>query len=1506
MGSRSTLVGVEVPITGSDSVKWHELSLPLPVSRSNAISSGSSSPPPWPQFPPLTDDCASCCVVGDPPLYFIWRIHKTHPNVLELLELSAESEFPKIGLRITFPDSLSSFAHIHQNQQDGSTLTNPYTLYVLTVSGVAYLIKLRTISAYSSTSVFPGDELFQFDLTSYSNAPITSVAASAGCLVVGRNDGSIACFRLSLLNHAVPGFVNELRDDSGINRLWGFMSRGRTVGTVLDLVIRELHGVPFVFVLHSNGVIQIWDLLSHNKIFSQGMNVQNPEGTTAVRLWVSEANNQSDRIPLAILRRKSQECSTEMICVYSLHYGLGDRTTLSLGPLLPSIPLEEGRCLDVKLSSDRIWIIKDNGLAFHYIFHTDIDVKEAHCYALQEDFVAEQLFLNAELSSDDLLWMIHSIFSSSKEQIVPFIFSTFLRRLLLPGVLHCNVLRLTLLDYNKQWTETELQSLTFDGLKKEIGSLVDDEGLGRTSVSIYYFWKNFFGRYFSHWCKNNTPCGLLIQPLTGGVVLIRKDSMSLFRNMANIELMAEGCLQEFVDLLKPELGLSGDGEHAILLEVLKCVTSMSQSLGKTASAILYEGLVSKSNISLEDVVSQLLKILQTGCIPSSLVPFSDLSADFDLGKESNHKNLRKFSVNMILSLHALSRKANSWGKVLNAIESYIQFLVPHKILQSLDTEESLKIGTAAMVQATSQVAQAMLVSALEILLFVKYLLNLSGKINMLHADISRIQLELVPMIQDIVSEWLIIYFLVTTPSESPGIEDFSCQLSSLHIDSKNGRRSWHDKFGKLDFTLAFILLMSNQTSSQDLNHHSSHYFPNPRDLISAVQHFTGWIIWGNTTVESNSPLRHYAELGLTLLRHGQYYAAECLLSVVEANIQREKIFRSLQENDGDWCVLQHLLGCCLLAQARFGFPGILKERKIYEAIRCFFRASSGELASKTLQALSHDTGLPPLCLDDSVSSAAWKLHYYQWAMQILEQYNFSEGACQFALAALEQVDEAMSRRDGSHVGCTLDESAVTIKGRLWSNVFKFTLDLNRFHDAYCTIISNPDEESKQICLRRFIIVLYELGAMKILCDGTLPFTGLADKIERELAWKAERTTITAQPNLYKLLYAFEMHRQNWQRAASYIYEYSVRLKNEVVITDHQHLSRLLQERMNSISAAINALHLVNPEYAWIEPPFEKNLNRIEGYPHKRAKKTEMEHLAHDHALSRKEQSYIDLDKLQDQFVLTSAEYTLSLANIESRSTGKAGREDPSLLVSILVQANLYDMAFTIILKYYKGSALRRELERIFSAMSLKCCPNKISSYTERNQLVLIPSEEKFQSSPEMGSMYQQPNGNSHWATLEFYIRKYKVFHAGLPVNVAETLLRTDPHIELPLWLVQMFKDARQDRTFGMTGQESNAAALLRLYVDCGRHMEAVNLLVEYIDSFATVRPSNLLNRKKPFAAWFPYSTIELLWCRLEDSITSDRMIDQSEKLKRLLHGALHSYLRLLKVDNDDALAAAGR
>lgn len=113
-----------------------------------------------------------------------------------------------------------------------------------------------------------------------------------------------------------------------------------------------------------------------------------------------------------------------------------------------------------------------------------------------------------------------------------------------------------------------------------------------------------------------------------------------------------------------------------------------------------------------------------------------------------------------------------------------------------------------------------------------------------------------------------------------------------------------------------------------------------------------------------------------------------------------------------------------------------------------------------------------------MSASAWKLQYYQWVMQLFEQYNEGEAASQFASAALEQVDAALGNMDTSSSE-NPGESVTSAKGRLWANIFKFSLDLNNYHDAYCAITSNPDEESKTICLRRFIIVLYERGAVKV-------------------------------------------------------------------------------------------------------------------------------------------------------------------------------------------------------------------------------------------------------------------------------------------------------------------------------------------------------------------------------------------------------------------------------------------
>ena len=58
--------------------------------------------------------------------------------------------------------------------------------------------------------------------------------------------------------------------------------------------------------------------------------------------------------------------------------------------------------------------------------------------------------------------------------------------------------------------------------------------------------------------------------------------------------------------------------------------------------------------------------------------------------------------------------------------------------------------------------------------------------------------------------------------------------------------------------------------------------------------------------------------------------------------------------------------------------------------------------------------------------------------------------------------------------------------------------------------------------------------------------------------------------------------------------------------DHQQRSLALQERLNGLSAAINALQLVHPAYAWIDPPIEEPTYNKEQYPSKRARITMQE------------------------------------------------------------------------------------------------------------------------------------------------------------------------------------------------------------------------------------------------------------------------------------------------------------
>lgn len=90
----------------------------------------------------------------------------------------------------------------------------------------------------------------------------------------------------------------------------------------------------------------------------------------------------------------------------------------------------------------------------------------------------------------------------------------------------------------------------------------------------------------------------------------------------------------------------------------------------------------------------------------------------------------------------------------------------------------------------------------------------------------------------------------------------------MSSDGNVDRRSWNEKLGKSEFTLAFILLLGGH-GGPSLGH-----LPDPSSLSKSVQEFVSWIIWGRTGAEPSVFFTHSIGLALTLLRHGQYDAVE--------------------------------------------------------------------------------------------------------------------------------------------------------------------------------------------------------------------------------------------------------------------------------------------------------------------------------------------------------------------------------------------------------------------------------------------------------------------------------------------------------------------------------------------------------------------------------------------------------------------------------------------------------
>lgn len=105
MGSRSCLVGMEVPVIGSDSIEWFQFSVPSSLSPQSTSDLTS--------IDTFTKDLGSCSVIGNPPncKYLFWQ------RPFPLLEcLSCSWEFPLYILRALSTCILNYFTQMGKSQ----------------------------------------------------------------------------------------------------------------------------------------------------------------------------------------------------------------------------------------------------------------------------------------------------------------------------------------------------------------------------------------------------------------------------------------------------------------------------------------------------------------------------------------------------------------------------------------------------------------------------------------------------------------------------------------------------------------------------------------------------------------------------------------------------------------------------------------------------------------------------------------------------------------------------------------------------------------------------------------------------------------------------------------------------------------------------------------------------------------------------------------------------------------------------------------------------------------------------------------------------------------------------------------------------------------------------------------------------------------------------------------------------------------------------------------------
>ncbi|XP_062566399.1 nuclear pore complex protein Nup160-like isoform X5 [Saccostrea cucullata] len=740
--------------------------------------------------------------------------------------------------------------------------------------------------------------------------------------------------------------------------------------------------------------------------------------------------------------------------------------------------------------------------------------------------------------------------------------------------------------------------------------------------------------------------------------------------------------------------------------------------------------------------------------------------------------------------------------------------------QILTSDSAIDLLTTTLLQTSETGFKALR----DLLVFLTASISLGDR-DGITPEISEAVNELIPRASSLLQSYATLKWAsnkVATPSHSNSVELNLRQLATLELTDNSGLTSTQ-RAATSNLTVAELFIRGIGGNQARVNLTCRERF-----LDNTRSQICSWAVLGIT--------RHIQLLLWPL--NETFVFPEFLASCCQYLPLQEYSFLLNHWCDVNPASRKFMLGLCYL---HFGEPE--------KAAQCYTEAKEGLETEPFLR--------QSLLQTDETSPRTLEVLYYLKVIRQFEELDCADTVVHLARTAISIADED-------------DENTAT----LWSKMFKYQLELGHNDEAYNAMVSNPDPSRRKDCLRQLLVTLCERGDLQTLVG--FPYIDLQDEVVSILESRARAVDITTQ-NYYDLLYAYYVSRNNFGKAGSVMYEHGMRLGREVPSKQG------LQKQAHCYLAAMNALRLVNPMYAWIvRPTTNTDPQMVKGIM---SGKRNIEGDEKENQ-TPKRMEVLELKDIEKEFMLVDARLQL-LKHDTTNSVGSGPTPGADEMVGLLVNAGMYDRALTICQMF------DMKLTSVFDSLALRCVnlAKSCSHSTLADSTTLTRAWDWLKlNNLTAPSIKESSAADTAWSLLQYYLRSHEDNTARLHRTIVIRLLSQG--FPLPSWLVKSYK-------------ELNWSELLRLYTDYDQLEDAVMLTIEYVDALlgtytgpdcpafnikSSLRPTPLNN-------WLPYTCIDQLLRALKD-VKQDILY---ERLSETLEYKLANYHQKMRNISDRLL-----